>query len=172
MSGVCSSVLPLFFFSSRRRHTVCALVTGVQTCALPILMFRVAGWKAERDGYQTNLATGNKFQGIDNWGGRARLKFAPSDVFTVDLTAEISRDGDKAAFAGFNRGSGPSESLTGVVTPANPFATFHGRPGRPPIAYPGGTDGYWSLNHYPDRITETHNRRDCARWRQGGLCRF
>src|SRR3546814_5886793 len=25
-----------FFFSSRRRHTMCALVTGVQTCALPI----------------------------------------------------------------------------------------------------------------------------------------
>src|SRR3546814_16104145 len=29
-------VLCLFFFSSRRRHTRCALVTGVQTCALPI----------------------------------------------------------------------------------------------------------------------------------------
>src|SRR3546814_2068292 len=32
-------ILLLFFFvfSSRRRHTICALVTGVQTCALPIL---------------------------------------------------------------------------------------------------------------------------------------
>src|SRR3546814_15746746 len=28
---------PMFFFSSRRRQTRCALVTGVQTCALPIL---------------------------------------------------------------------------------------------------------------------------------------
>src|SRR3546814_3607665 len=28
--------LVCFFFSSRRRHTRCALVTGVQTCALPI----------------------------------------------------------------------------------------------------------------------------------------
>src|SRR3546814_9968356 len=28
----------VFFFSSRRRHTRCALVTGVQTCALPILL--------------------------------------------------------------------------------------------------------------------------------------
>src|SRR3546814_3194417 len=27
----------VFFLSSRRRHTRCALVTGVQTCALPIL---------------------------------------------------------------------------------------------------------------------------------------
>src|SRR3546814_12513007 len=28
--------LVLCFFSSRRRHTICTLVTGVQTCALPI----------------------------------------------------------------------------------------------------------------------------------------
>src|SRR3546814_2857460 len=28
----------MFFFTSRRRHTICALVTGVQTCALPILV--------------------------------------------------------------------------------------------------------------------------------------
>src|SRR3546814_19904158 len=31
-----SSLLFVFFFSSRGRHTRCALVTGVQTCALPI----------------------------------------------------------------------------------------------------------------------------------------
>src|SRR3546814_4634653 len=31
-------ILCFFFFSSRRRHTRCALVTGVQTCALPILL--------------------------------------------------------------------------------------------------------------------------------------
>src|SRR3546814_19972411 len=31
-----------FFFSSRRRHTRCALVTGVQTCALPIFVDRRA----------------------------------------------------------------------------------------------------------------------------------
>src|SRR3546814_7329827 len=30
-------VCVIFCFSSRRRHTRCALVTGVQTCALPIL---------------------------------------------------------------------------------------------------------------------------------------
>src|SRR3546814_17827919 len=32
-----------FLFSSRRRHTRCALVTGVQTCALPILTPALAG---------------------------------------------------------------------------------------------------------------------------------
>src|SRR3546814_9841524 len=31
-----------FFFSSRRRHTRCALVTGVQTCALPIYVLGAA----------------------------------------------------------------------------------------------------------------------------------
>src|SRR3546814_9167839 len=31
-------MLVSFFFSSRRRHTRCALVTGVQTCALPIYL--------------------------------------------------------------------------------------------------------------------------------------
>src|SRR3546814_16124903 len=31
-----------FFFSSRRRHTRCALVTGVQTCALPICGYPAA----------------------------------------------------------------------------------------------------------------------------------
>src|SRR3546814_7160256 len=44
-----------FFFSSRRRHTRCALVTGVQTCALPICLPFVrwcagypGGWEPER----------------------------------------------------------------------------------------------------------------------------
>ena len=38
-----------FFFSSRRRHTRLLTVTGVQTCALPILLGGVAsGWLLER----------------------------------------------------------------------------------------------------------------------------
>src|SRR3546814_2003010 len=36
ISLVAGVVYCFFFFSSRRRHTRCALVTGVQTCALPI----------------------------------------------------------------------------------------------------------------------------------------
>src|SRR3546814_2113268 len=36
-------LLVILFFSSRRRHTRCALVTGVQTCALPILRSGVTG---------------------------------------------------------------------------------------------------------------------------------
>src|SRR3546814_3798240 len=38
----------VFFFSSRRRHTRCALVTGVQTCALPIFFPRSQGYLVDR----------------------------------------------------------------------------------------------------------------------------
>src|SRR3546814_1647555 len=44
----------LFFFSSRRRHTICALVTGVQTCALPILGHEHEGRRAHQDVHQAN----------------------------------------------------------------------------------------------------------------------
>src|SRR3546814_5373394 len=37
-------ILLFVFFSSRRRHTRCALVTGVQTCALPIFTVLSATW--------------------------------------------------------------------------------------------------------------------------------
>src|SRR3546814_1662618 len=46
-------VLFFFVFSSRRRHTRCALVTGVQTCALPILCLIIAPWN-----YPVNLTFG------------------------------------------------------------------------------------------------------------------
>src|SRR3546814_14292237 len=36
------------FFSSRRRHTRCALVTGVQTCALPISRNDLWSWWRQR----------------------------------------------------------------------------------------------------------------------------
>src|SRR3546814_6495598 len=38
-----------FLFSSRRRHTRCALVTGVQTCALPISEPEITQAKAEQE---------------------------------------------------------------------------------------------------------------------------
>src|SRR3546814_1795974 len=47
---MCVCVCGSFFFSSRRRHTRCALVTGVQTCALPI-----SGVTYARTKYRDNL---------------------------------------------------------------------------------------------------------------------
>src|SRR3546814_11478733 len=50
----------VFFFSSRRRHTRCALVTGVQTCALPIsALAREEELAAARDeSFQAGLEAG------------------------------------------------------------------------------------------------------------------
>src|SRR3546814_7871262 len=51
-----------FFFSSRRRHTRCALVTGVQTCALPISIdqsakvvtaYRLGIWPPGKQSFQS-----------------------------------------------------------------------------------------------------------------------
>src|SRR3546814_9024729 len=60
-----------FFFSSRRRHTRCALVTGVQTCALPIWSHSTAGllaiafvWSAVtvvRQGFEYTLERFGRF---------------------------------------------------------------------------------------------------------------
>ena len=69
------------------------------------LMFRVAAWREEREGYVTNTLTGNKFQGIENTGARARLTIAPSDPFKIELTAEFMNDGNKAGFGGINQGT-------------------------------------------------------------------
>src|SRR3546814_3628928 len=46
-----------FFFSSRRRHTRCALVTGVQTCALPI--YRWNRTSAENSEFSRNVSLTN-----------------------------------------------------------------------------------------------------------------
>src|SRR3546814_8821900 len=53
----------VFFFSSRRRHTRCALVTGVQTCALPISeeQLKVARERAKAAGVDDHV----KFELID-----------------------------------------------------------------------------------------------------------
>src|SRR3546814_18495922 len=57
-----------FFFSSRRRHTRCALVTGVQTCALPI-------WARLRDRLWRRLADHRCDHGVraDDGGTVAHL---------------------------------------------------------------------------------------------------
>src|SRR3546814_2238132 len=50
----------MFFLSSRRRHTRCALVTGVQTCALPI--FALFPRLGERLGQQAGSLSGGEQQ--------------------------------------------------------------------------------------------------------------
>src|SRR3546814_5339703 len=66
------AVLFVFFLSSRRRHTRCALVTGVQTCALPIYAVHSA---ATRDEARDVL--------IDRWD---RDRIAAPDASRIILT--------------------------------------------------------------------------------------
>src|SRR3546814_7937872 len=54
----------LFFCSSRRRHTRCALVTGVQTCALPISVnvYSIASTESERSDRESSNRAPNIFR--------------------------------------------------------------------------------------------------------------
>src|SRR3546814_11404825 len=66
----------LFFFSSRRRHTSCALVTGVQTCALPIcgdgVAARVELRVAERDVVAAGATGAADRDLVGTFGGQVR----------------------------------------------------------------------------------------------------
>src|SRR3546814_2519589 len=61
--------LIVFFFSSRRRHTRCALVTGVQTCALPICSSLIARIGLELV-WQLATFVGRDLTGHHQHGGR------------------------------------------------------------------------------------------------------
>src|SRR3546814_406158 len=73
-------LLLLFFFSSRRRHTRCALVTGVQTCALPIC------FAVERFGVE---AFDNRLIAVDEFH---HVSANPDNVLGKQLGEFIARD--------------------------------------------------------------------------------
>src|SRR3546814_1004996 len=71
---VSSFGIVLLFFSSRRRHTRCALVTGVQTCALPIWF----GLRALRSAHAVSKTfSTEKAKGL--WAGMAAHSIMPLD---------------------------------------------------------------------------------------------
>src|SRR3546814_12754662 len=63
----------MFFFSIRRRHTSCALVTGVQTCALPIFGLRQQRFRGEGTEFEAlaEYQPGMDRRAID-WNASAR----------------------------------------------------------------------------------------------------
>src|SRR3546814_10722213 len=68
-----------FFFSSRRRHTRCALVTGVQTCALPISEFRVYAYRNDKPVAPAQVQLSVE---LNRLGGRVdRFAFVPQEDF-------------------------------------------------------------------------------------------
>src|SRR3546814_4650513 len=78
----------MFFFSSRRRHTRCALVTGVQTCALPILAKKLGIDEIQLTEAYTKLG---EALGLD-WAQSAANRFEAQDQWERLLTAGLARD--------------------------------------------------------------------------------
>src|SRR3546814_6234682 len=82
-----SWLLFFFFFSSRRRHTRCALVTGVQTCALPVVEL------SERSRTE-GLGGGLRERAVEEFGR------AGQDDLRQIQRADHRGEGDAQAFAG------------------------------------------------------------------------
>src|SRR3546814_8240218 len=88
----CISIFSVFFFScffsSRRRHTRCALVTGVQTCALPILFASITDIVGGRSGkYEDVLARARK-EALGEMEAEA-AKLGGNAVVGVDIDYEV-----------------------------------------------------------------------------------
>src|SRR3546814_5884766 len=67
-----------FFFSSRRRHTICALVTGVQTCALPIC--------------PVILVSARQARGMDSSNKKIEIVFAADSNCPVQAVSDPGND--------------------------------------------------------------------------------
>src|SRR3546814_3078583 len=80
-----------FFFSSRRRHTRCALVTGVQTCALPICQkpSGVLGASAVRAGLDTRGGPGSKAGSLRFFAGMPKTGQERRSYRSEEHTSEL-----------------------------------------------------------------------------------
>src|SRR3546814_10486467 len=76
----------LFFFSSRRRHTRCALVTGVQTCALPICQYMI------RSHHQSPITSRHEIRPVLDGLLTATLPTVPSEP---PATSKVSRSEER-----------------------------------------------------------------------------
>src|SRR3546814_11295779 len=96
----------VFFFSSRRRHTRCALVTGVQTCALPIYRgVRIAATGLSGGGLDRPY-TGGSFSVSD--GGAIAFT---GGTATRPAEVQLARGGDARILTDLNRSLREVKSL-------------------------------------------------------------
>src|SRR3546814_1795200 len=116
-----------FFFSSRRRHTRCALVTGVQTCALPICIptclstvsicsIEEVARAADPFWFQLYVIRDRAF--MTDLVARAKTAGAQALVFTVDMPVPGARYRD--AHSGMSGPRGPLRRVLQAI----------GKPGR------------------------------------------
>src|SRR3546814_4503696 len=80
-------VICVFFFTSRRRHTRCALVTGVQTCALPIWRWTRPASRCTRPG----RANGSRGSGGSRWWSKTEHRSRRGRSFQNHSSSETPR---------------------------------------------------------------------------------
>src|SRR3546814_16721028 len=136
-----------FFFSSRRRHTRCALVTGVQTCALPICM-GVLFYEHEHPGELDGLVLLSpwlgdsdmldeiaKAGGVSGWQPGPLPTTVDGDNYQRELLRVVTRWSDDPVQAnrvwlicGPDSRMLPTARLIEPVIPASPYVKFQELP--------------------------------------------
>src|SRR3546814_10275392 len=114
----------MFFFSSRRRHTRCALVTGVQTCALPISAFACAlgmvEYSTELNAFLTALFPPEDLTGtlgeVVAAAGKRQLRIAETEKYAH--VTFFFKGGREAVFEGEER----------ILVPSPDVATYDLKP--------------------------------------------
>src|SRR3546814_15665619 len=156
-------MLLFFFFSSRRRHTRCALVTGVQTCALPISARRPAIARAPRAADRKRMIVALKEDGdplaADYDKARDRAE-AAARIARSSGDYPLLSSGDINIYALFveravgliRRGGMAGLLVPSGIAAAQTASRFFGR-----VAPPGRPAAMFDLEHQGFLFPDCHN---------------
>src|SRR3546814_8572995 len=93
----------MFFFSSRRRHTRCALVTGVHTCALPIsynnksIFPNYINTFIDKSKVVPGQTYGDVGENVQDWNNyTAVTSYTPSKYLNISLAYDKNFIGDRS----------------------------------------------------------------------------
>src|SRR3546814_1040186 len=117
----------LVFLSSRRRHTRCALVTGVQTCTLPIFFFSYRDrWNQWRQtALRVPVTVANPLR-VDSWNQERYVVPPVAGESTVTATYQLSHAAELTA--NVVRGGAPIRTLaTDQVVDGSVEVTWDGK---------------------------------------------